>query len=249
LAERQRARAGEESGLSARRFTLAEAEVRNALGETEAELARAEARARAWRPDLPAAAEPARLTSPEPPPPTEGSTPELRALEHEAEQAALDKKRAGRFLGFPTLQFGWQRLDDAGLVRSGPILAAGWTVPLFDRDHAERLETARRQEIAAARLELGRARVAGEIAGSAAAYQALFAAAREAGDALEDGERVTTAATAAYRAGEASLTDLLDCLRAALAARIGEIALRERVLEAHREVEAALGQPLSGGGW
>ena len=65
--ERQRARAGEESGLSARRFTLAESEVSAALAAAEAALARAEALARAWRPDLAADVVPASATVPEPP--------------------------------------------------------------------------------------------------------------------------------------------------------------------------------------
>ncbi len=56
------------------------------------------------------------------------------------------------------------------------------------------------------------------------------------------------AATAAFRAGEASLTDLLDSVRAAIGARLGEIDLRGQALEAHRDLEAALGRPLSGGG-
>jgi outer membrane protein TolC len=60
---------------------------------------------------------------------------------------------------------------------------------------------------------------------------------------------VTLAATAAFRAGESSLTDLLDGLRAASAARLGEIDLREQALAAHRELEAALGRPLVGGGF
>lgn len=248
--ERQRARVGEGSGLSARRFTLAESEVRAALGTAEAALAKAEALVRAWRPDLAADAVPAPAAPPEPPATTDPTTsPELRALRLEAEQAAIEKKRAGRFLAVPTLTFGWQQLDDRGAVRSGPIFAAGWNIPLFDRDQAARLEASRRQEVAAARLELARARLAAEVAGGAAAYRLLFAASRDAGRASADTDRVIAAATAAFGAGEASLTDLLDGLRAALGARLGEIELRGQALEAHRELEAALGRPLTGGGF
>ena len=56
------------------------------------------------------------------------------------------------------------------------------------------------------------------------------------------------AATAAFRAGEASLTDLLDSLRAAMGARASELELRGQALEAHRELETALGRALVGGG-
>ena len=226
--ERQRARVGEESGLSARRFTLAEAEVRSALGTAEAAQAKAEALARAWRPDLPNAATPAPAVLREPPAVTDPTaSPELRALAFDIERAALDRKRAGRFVAFPTLQFGWQQLGDRNVVRSGPILAAGWTFPFFDRDQAARVEAERRQQVAAARLELARARLTAEIEGGSAAYRALLEAARGAGRASEESDRVIAAATAA---------------------RLAEIDLRGQALEAHRELEAALGRPLTGGG-
>lgn len=248
--ERQRARVGEGSGLSARRLTLAEAEVRAALGTAQAERVKAEALARAWRPDLAPGVVPARATVPELSGTLDAAaSPKLRALEFEADQAALEKQRAGRFLSFPTLQFGWQRLADRGAVRSGPIFAAGWTIPLFDREQATRVEAERRQEIAAARVELARARIAAEAEGGMAAYRVLFTAWTDAGRASEEGERVIEAATAAFRAGEASLTDLLDSLRAAMGAHLGEIDLRWQALEAHRELEAALGRPLTGGGF
>lgn len=248
--ERQRARVGEESGLSARRFTLAEAEVRSALATAEAAHAKAEALARAWRPDLAGDAAPAPAVLREPPAVTDATaSPELRALGFDAERAALERKRAGRFLAFPTLHLGWQQLADRDVVRSGLILAAGWTIPLFDRDQAARVEAERRQQVAAARVELARARLTAEVEGGSAAYRALFAASRDAGRASEEGDRVTAAATAAFRAGEASLTDLLDSLRAAMGARLGEIDLRGQALQAHRELEAALGRPLVGGGF
>ena len=56
------------------------------------------------------------------------------------------------------------------------------------------------------------------------------------------------AATAAYRAGEAALTDLLDTLRAGHDARLGEPSTCvEQALAAHRDLEVALGRPLDGG--
>ena len=249
--ERQRARVGEESGLSARRFTLAEAEVRAALATAEAALAKAEALARAFRPDLAPGASPAPLVPPDPPVlPDPAASPELQALALEAEQAVLEKKRAGRFLAFPTLQLGWQQIDHpGGARRSGPIFAAGWTLPLFDRDQAARVEAEQRQVATAARVEVARARVTAQVEGGAAAYRALVLASREAGRVSTDADRVIAAATAAFRAGEASLTDLLDSLRAATGARLGEIELRAQAVESHRELEAALGRPLVGGGF
>jgi outer membrane protein TolC len=162
----------------------------------------------------------------------------------------LERKRAGRFLTFPTLQLDWQQIDDApGARHSGPIFAVGWTLPLFDREQGARAEAEQRILASAARLELARARVTAQVEGGAAAYRALVAAAREAGQASADADRVITAATAAFRAGEASLTDLLDSLRAATGARLDEVELRAQAMESHRELEAALGRPLIGGGF
>jgi cobalt-zinc-cadmium efflux system outer membrane protein len=247
--ERQRARAGEAAGLSARRLDLSRAEAQAALRDAEAELARAGAAARAWRPDLSTDTRPASPIPPDAPTAlsAEGS-PELKGLEHQVERSTFEARRAGRFWGFPTLQFGWQRLEDGGVVRDGPILAANWSVPLFDRDKGARVEADRRTEVAKARLELARSRVAAEVEGGLAAYRSLLASAREARQAADESGLVIDAATTSYRAGEATLTDLLDALRTAFAARVRELEIRASALEAHRALEAALGQPLSGGG-
>jgi len=248
-AERQRARLGEAAGLSARRLSLAEAEARAALRDAEAELALAKAVARAWRPDL---APQATAIPPMPPaPPVQPSavdTPELRSLALDVERLDLEARRAGRFWGFPTLQFGWQRLEDRGATVDGPIFAANWSIPLFDRDKATRLETEMRREAAAAQHQLARARVSAEVEGGLAAYRLLVVSAGEARQAADDSGRVIEAATAAYRAGEATLTDLLDAVRTAFAARLRELAVRGRALETHRALEAALGRPLVEGG-
>lgn len=247
--ERQRARLGVESGLSARRLALAKAEARAALREAEADLARAEAAARGWRPGLPPDAQPAAPDLAEPPAPADPlSSPELRSLQHEVEQAGLEERRAKRFWGFPTLSVGWQQLELAGATQSGPLFGASWTVPLFDRDQAARREASRLHDVAQARLRQAEARVAGEVEGGLAAYRALFTAAREAREAAAETDRVVEAATAAYRAGEADLTTLLESLRAAFGALLGEIGMRGQALEAHRALEAALGQPLATGG-
>ena len=248
-AERQRARVGEAAGLSARRLSLAEAEARAALRETEAALALAEAVARAWRPDL--APQVTAIPPMLPAPPAEQSavdTPELRSLALDVERLDLEARRAGRFWGFPTLQFGWQRLEDRGATVDGPIFAANWSIPLFDRDKATRLEAEMRREAVAAQHELARARVSAEVEGGLAAYRLLVASVGEARQAADESGRVIDAATAAYRAGEATLTDLLDAVRTAFAARLRELAVRGRALETHRALEAALGRPLVEGG-
>ena len=193
--ERQRARVGEESGLSARRFTLAEAEVRSALGAAEAG-----ARESAWR--WPGPGGPTSPPMPSPLPSCHPIRPRPRRPRHRRSCRPSRTKRTRRrsrrsapaaFSRFPTLQFGWQQVSDGGAVRSGPIFAAGWTVPLFDRDQAARVEAERRQLAAAARVEVTRARVTAEVEGSAAAYRALAAASREAASASEESDRVIAA--------------------------------------------------------
>lgn len=247
--ERQRARVGTESGLSARRLTLAEAEARHALREAEAAAARAEAEARAWNPGLPPDAAPVLPEIPFLPEGIDASvSPRVRVAERQLEQAQLESRLAGRFWIFPTLQAGIQRLEDRGVVESGPILAAGWSIPLFDRNQAARTEATRRAEIAAARVQQSQALARAQVEGGLAAYRALVTSSTEATAASAETERVIEAATAAYRAGETTLTDLLDALGAAFEARLREVDARAAALAAHRELEDALARPLTNGG-
>lgn len=247
--ERQRARVGDASGLAARRLALAAAEWSAARAQTEADLALAHARAGAWRPDLAPDARPARLVLvPLLELPESAESPRARALEFDAEQAALDARRASRFVTFPALQVGWQRVTDPGRTRGGPIFGLSWTLPLFDREQAARHEARRLEQITAARAELGRIRDTAEIQGRAAAYRGLLAAWQRAAEAAAEVERVVEAAVAAYRAAEAPLTDLLESLRAAWATQAAEIDLRAQAAQTHRELEAALGHPLAEGG-
>jgi cobalt-zinc-cadmium efflux system outer membrane protein len=247
--ERQRARVGAESGLAARRLALAEAEARAALREAEAGRARARAEARAWHPrlagddvpSLPALASPPEGIDP-------GSSPQVRSVQHQLEQSQLEARVAGRYWGFPTLQAGMQRLEEAGVVRTGPILAAGWSIPIFDRSQGARAEAGRRAEIAASRLSHAHALVGAQIQGGIDAYRSLFTAVREAQDVSADTDRVIEAATAAYRAGESTLTDLLDALRSAFDAHLRDLDLRGQALAFHRDLEAAQGRPLGDGG-
>ena len=53
---------------------------------------------------------------------------------------------------------------------------------------------------------------------------------------------------AAFEAGEASLTDVLDALRATLDVRLVRLETFARALAAERDLEAALGRPVIFGG-
>ena len=181
-AERQRARVGEESGLSARRFTLAEAEVRAALrrggsGAGPGRGARPAPGGPTWRPRRSPASR--RSPSCRPKPSSAGSLPSCGPWQHEAEQAALENKRAGRFSAS-------RRCSSVAATRrgrrrrSGPIFAAGWTIPLFDRrpGRASRSRAPRGDRGRAARAGTGPRRPRRSQGGAAAYRVALRRVAR-----------------------------------------------------------------------
>ncbi len=172
-------------------------------------------------------------------------SPAVVAAEKRSEQAQLANRLEGRFWGFPTLTAGVQRIEEAGVVRTAPLFAASWSLPLFDRNQAARAEARVAVENAAARLAQTRALSRAGIEGGVGAYASLVVVVGEAAAAAADVDRVIGAATAAYGAGEQSLTDLLDALGSAFRARLRELDLQARALATHRELEAALGRSLT----
>ncbi len=250
LARRARARAeaGEIPGIAARRFTLEEAQARADLGRAEARLAAARSAMAVWHPGLPAGARPA---APPLPPPAGAvadlaGRPDLVAREREVERAETLRRLSARIYEAPELGLGWKRIEERSAEASGPVISAGWTVPLFDRRQADRLEAEARLSTARADLELARVRAQVERAGTLAAYDRLRTEAAEADLAAAETVDLLSGATAAYQLGESGLTDLLDTLRAALAARITALEVREAALAAQRDLEAVTGRPLSG---
>ena len=173
---------------------------------------------------------------------------DVEALAEEAQRAGFEARLAGRWLAAPELYGGWQTLSLGGARVGGPVFGISWTVPLFDRAQPARAESAVRRDAAEARLELARARARAEAAGTAAAYERLRAAAAQAESAAESSTHVVEAARASFVAGESNLTDLLDSLRAVRDARLGALDLLGDALAAHRDLEAALGRPLTDGG-
>ncbi len=241
------AEAGEVSGLAARRLALVLVATRAELAFAGAELARAEAEARAWRPDL--------GLDPRPVPPSlpvpreaepDAERPDIAAARHRSEQAHFERRLRDRFFRFPEVYGGWQRLTLGDTVSQGPVFGFSWSIPLFDRDQGERAEADVLEGVREAELALTTARARAERRGRLAAYAQLRDAALEAATSLEGIERLVEATEAALRAGEASVTDLVDTLRSVQAARLGEIALREAALAGHREAERAMGHRLGG---
>jgi outer membrane protein TolC len=241
---RLRAESGEESGLSSRRLRLAAAEVRAALATADAERERAAAEARAWRADLAPDAQPVLPVLPEALSPPAGlSTLESRALEADLEHARLTRRVARRFWEAPELMVGRQTLSDVGPPRTGTVWGVSWSVPLFERGQPERALAARKAEIAEARLEMASRRSRTQIEAAAAAYRALLEGVRAIEPDVRAPEGILDAAIASYRAGESSVTDLLDTLEGVRSASLRWLDLYAEAHSAHRALELALGQP------
>ncbi len=245
LAERERARAerGEASQLEARRLTLAAAGLRARQAVAAAEALKARAGARGWVSDLPADAVP---VLPALPPVTElgGPHPRLAAAASELAAAETAVKAAGRFLATPELTAGWQRQDAGATTVGGPLLGLSWSLPLFSRNQASRARAEARLEAARARLETVRREIEAERAGAVEAYRQLRRAAAEAAAATDADDRLLTGAVAAFRHGEAGLTDLLDTLRSIAEAEATALDLHAAALAAHRDLERLAGRSL-----
>lgn len=222
----------------ARRIGLTAATLAGELAASESALARADAIARALRPDLPAAALPGRPAVAAPVAAPEGAR-WLDVLQKDLDQARLEERLAGRFWGAPQLQAGWQRLETGGVQASGPVLGASWSLPLFDRNQGGRAKAARRRSAAEARLALATAGYTARVAGAEAAYLKLARAARDAEASIQGVPALVEAATASFTAGESTATDLLDVLRSALDAQTRAIEAHAAALAAARTLEAA----------
>lgn len=251
LADQSAARAerGEESRLSARRLRLATLEVQATSARAMAEVLQARALATAWIPDLPERAEPERPELPIAPDSSlVSATPILEARRLDVERFELETRAARRFWDAPQLSFGWQRIEDSRQAIDGPVFGVSWTLPLFDRRQADRVEARGRLAAARARLELAERQTRAELAGVLAAYVHLRQAALEADGLVGESDQVIEAAVGRFRLGESNVTDLLETLRTVLAARETAIALYADALETHRALERAAGRPLTADG-
>jgi cobalt-zinc-cadmium efflux system outer membrane protein len=239
LAAREAARAerGEASGLEARRLELAA----SALGSRVALAAAAGERARAvagqWHRGLPATAVP---DLPELAMPADEPAPRsvlVAAAATDLEAALLERRAAGRFVRSPELAFGWQREEVGTESLDGPVFGFAWSLPLFDRNRAERAAADAAIAAARARQELVERRVEAEREAARASLARLAAALAEAHEALALGERMLDGAEAAFRLGETGVTDLLDTHRTLVEAELAALDLHEAALAAHRELE------------
>lgn len=238
LAEREAARAerGESSGLEAHRLQLAAQALRARAALAAAARERRRAEVARWVPTLPDEARPVVPDLPLPPD-VDADHPLVRAAEADLAAARLESEAAGRFLASPELSVGWQRQESGTESLDGPLLGVAWSLPLFDRNQAEKSAAEARVAGAQARLELSRREVDASRAAARASFERLARSLDEARSALAGSERMLDGAEAAFRLGEASLTDLLDTHRSVTEGALAVLDLREAALAAHRELE------------
>lgn len=240
-----RADKGEESQLAVRRLELTSLDLGSQLVQAEAGRLQLQASALAWLVDGTTGAEPSLPLLPTLPESLGvEARPDLAAFRHEVEQSEQQSRASGRVFRFPEITFGWQQLDDASGDHGGPLVGVALSVPLLDRDAGDRYEAQARTSVARARVEMETRRAEAELAGALAAYERLRVGAAEGEAALAGTDRIIESATAAYRLGENQLTDLLETLRSALAARLAVLDLYSAALAAHRNLEVAAGRPL-----
>ena len=258
---RNRAEAGEESVLAAQRLEIASRSSGILLSEARAVGARSRETAAAWllddvpklasmRPELPALPEaPADLDIHLPE--VAEARPDVLAARSEVEQAESLGELSRRVLEAPELLLGWKSVENdlpgGGSDFEGPVFAIGWSVPVFDRRRADRLEAESALAAAAAGQEWIARRARSELAAALAAYRELRQSALAAQIELGGLDGLARAAEASFEAGESTVTDLLDTLRALLDARLAVLDLYAAALEAHRQLEVAAGRSLTSG--
>lgn len=238
LAEREAARAerGEASGLQASRLRLAAATLgsRVALAAGASERARGEAAV--WHPGLPPDARPV-LPELADAPPLNGTDSRVRAAEAAVTSAELARLATRPILASPELTLGWRRQDLTPGAVDGPIFGVAWSVPLFDRRQAARRSSEAGLEAARARLELAERESTAARTAARTNFARLSGALAEARRELGATERMLDGAEAAFRQGEAGLTDLLETHRSVTEAELAVLDLHEAALAAHRELE------------
>ncbi len=238
LAQREAVRAerGEASGLEASRLRLAAATLRSrvALAGVEGEQARAEAAA--WNPGLPADAWPVLPELPDAPS-LDGADARIRTAEADVAAAELAELATRPIFASPEVTLGWHRQDFTSGAVDGPIFGVAWSVPLFDRRQAARRSSGAALEAARARLELAERESTSSRTAANSNFTRLAAALAEARRELGATERMLDGAEAAFRQGEAGLTDLLETHRSVTEAELAVLDLHEAALAAHRELE------------
>lgn len=250
LAEWLRARAelGEAAGVEADRLDLEVEVVAGRLAEARAEARARRAAAASWSDLVSAGSRPARPHLAPPPASVDLSQrPDLVAFEHRVEEAEARLRLHKRVLEPPEVSVGWLEVRDASQSFDGPVFGVSWPLPVFDRGQGERAIADAEVERSRARLEAARRRALERAEATLAAYATLYRS-RARNHLTSSAASVVDSVLAAFEAGEASLTDVLDTVRATVDARLARIETLAATLAAGRQLEAVLGGPALSGG-
>ena len=245
---RARAEEGEAAGVEAQRLDLEVEVFERELVAVRAAASAERAAAAVWCDLVTDTVRPQRPFLPVPPATAVvGDRPDLQARTHRVAEAEAVQRLHRRSLEPPEISFGWKTLGEEGLSFDGPVYGIAWPLPIFDRNQGNREVATAELSMAQSQLEL-ETRLAEQRAQAAlAAYNDLY----EISKLEEDGREridVALATFAAFEAGEASLTDVLDALRASVDVKMARLESLDQALAAERELEAAIGRPVLPGG-
>ena len=241
---RARAEEGEAAGVEARRLDLEVEVLAQNAARARAEANATRVAAAVWSTLVSSTAAPARPALPAPPDTADVSDrADLNTLTHRVRAAEAQHRLQERILEPPEISVGWMEIRDSVQTFDGPVLGLTWPLPFFDRNQGSRQSAAAKVTQASSELEFARQRAEQHLQAALASYSGLYRVVMNTSGKAAHGD-VLDAVLAAFEAGEASLTDMLDALRATLGVEIARLETLNRTLHAERELEAALGRPI-----
>lgn len=242
------ARAGEASGYDRRRLVRARQLAEAGLQAERAERSRAQARLAALAGVEGDYAVSGELLPPAPQPIEQISSclaqrPDLLTLEHRLQAARLEGRAARRgVIPDLTLGVGPKRIVSGTTQEEGLVMSLSLLLPLFDRQQAGLLRAEAEATEAEANLRLARSRAEGELYGLHNQLEGLRTTAIDyRAGAVAASPELVKIAESAYRAGEASLLELLDAHRGALESESAALELEWRARLAYIELELLTG--------
>jgi cobalt-zinc-cadmium efflux system outer membrane protein len=241
---RARAEQGEAAGVEARRLALEVEVISRHLAAASADARAQQTAAAAWSALVTDGAQPERPLLPPPPYSVDvDKRPDLEALAQRVAEAEARQRLKKRVLEPPEVSVGRLEIRDATQSFDGPLLALAWPLPIFDRNQGNRQAAAAQVERARSELEAARRRAVQHAQAALASYSNLYRAGAPTAAGADDDD-VVGSVLAAFSAGEASLTDVLDSLRTTVDVQMARLETLAGALAAERELEAAIGRQI-----